>query len=147
MNACDIVRTDGLSKFLVSARYDSEFTPQWFDTGFWGKDATLVASGGRGAAWFLARSPGPDFVLRRYRRGGLVAWVSGASYLFLGEARVRSLAEFRLLQYLYERKFPVPEPIAACYQRHHAVGYSASILVARIPEARPFAELMENASG
>lgn len=147
MSACNIDRTDGVFNFLVSARYGHEFTPQWFDPSHWGINATLVESGGRGAAWFLGGASGTEFVLRHYRRGGLVSRVSDDSYLFLGKKRVRSFAEFRLLQHLYEQNFPVPEPIAARYNRHHGVCYSASILIARIPGTQPFAELMEQVSG
>jgi 3-deoxy-D-manno-octulosonic acid kinase len=147
MSACNIEQTDGVSDFLVSARYGSEFTSQWFDPNHWGVNATLIASGGRGAAWFLGEASSAGFVLRHYRRGGLVSRVSDASYLFLGKNQVRSFAEFHLLQHLYEQGFPVPEPVAARYNRHHLICYSASIIIARIPGAQPFADLMEHVPG
>ena len=100
------------SKILVRGDYDGQVTAQWFDPEFWGKAATPVGSGGRGRAWFL-QTPVGDLVLRTYLRGGFVANVMQSSYLYLGKQSVRSFAEFRLLDTLFDRGLPVPEPVAA----------------------------------
>ena len=46
-------------------------TPDLLEPAWWGDAAVPVASGGRGAAWFVRGAFG-DGVLRRYRRGGVV---------------------------------------------------------------------------
>lgn len=112
-----------------------------FDPGRYGADAELVSGqGGRGAAWYV-RGPFGEAVLRHYRRGGLAARLGRRSYLWRGEPAVRSLREFRLLQALHADGLPVPAPIAAMYRRR-GMGYEAAILVARVPGARSFLELV-----
>lgn len=101
-----------------------------FSATHWGGDAKPVASGGRGSAWFIAR-PGTDWVLRHYRRGGLAARFSADRYLWTGEARVRSIVEFRLLQSLQRLGLPVPVVVAAAYWRLGPT-YRAAILMQRI---------------
>ena len=49
-----------------------------------------AAPKGRGHAWFVRGDFGAA-VLKHYRRGGAAARLSAASYLWLGEARVRSI--------------------------------------------------------
>lgn len=97
-----------------------------------------VRAGGRGAAWFV-RAGSVEAVLRHYRRGGLAAKFSHDLYLWLGEARVRSLAEFRLLSELRAERLPVPAPLLAGYWRR-GLAYRAAILVERIPSVRPLAD-------
>lgn len=113
---------------------------EWFDPEWWGAHATLVQSGGRGAAWFID-APFGAAVLRQYRRGGLAARVSRAGYWWQGEARVRSVAEFRLLQAMRERGVAVPRPVAAWYEQR-GMCYRAAILIQRIPGARTLADRM-----
>ena len=95
--------------------------------------AEPVSGSGRGGAWFV-RSAAGDAVLKHYRRGGKAAWLSQDAYLYLGDARVRSFAEYRLLRRLREKGLPVPEPLAAFCRRRGAV-YRAALLTARIPQA------------
>lgn len=100
--------------------------------------AGSLAPKGRGEAWFVDGDFGAA-VLKRYRRGGAIARLSRASYLWLGEARVRSVAEFALLRRLRLLGLPVPAPLAACYRRRGPL-YRASLLVERIQPATSFAE-------
>ena len=58
--------------------------------------ARPVDAGGRQAAWFV-HGEGWQGVLRRYRRGGMIARLSRDSYLWAGEDRTRSFREYRLL--------------------------------------------------
>lgn len=113
--------------------------PEWFDAAYWAARATPVSAGGRGAAWFVDAPFGP-MVLRQYRRGGLAARLSRDRYWWSGEARVRGIAEFRLLQEVARRGVPVPAPVATLYRRHGA-HYRAAILLERIQGARTLAEL------
>lgn len=112
---------------------------EWFDAAWWGDAAKPVSTGGRGAAWFVD-APFGAAVLRGYRRGGMAARFSRDSYAWIGEPRVRSVAEFRLLREVARRSVPVPVPIAAFYRRQ-GPGYRAAILLERIDGARTLAEL------
>ena len=113
-----------------------DVTEAWFDLAYWGEQARPVDAGGRGSAWFVDACE-HGLVLRQYRRGGLIAKVSQRHYVFTGRKRVRSIAEFELLEKLYELDLPVPQPVAAWYERKGPV-YHASIIVERIPGAVTF---------
>lgn len=121
---------------LVAQQYQADVRADLFDPEAWGGSAIPVSSGGRGSAWFIERPGGDDWVLRHYLRGGLVARVSHDLFLFLGEARVRSFRELRLLDFLLHQGLPVPRPVAARYDRSGGGLYRASILIERIPGAR-----------
>jgi len=101
-----------------------------FDPAFWSARGELTeVTGGRGAAWFVAASG--RWVLRHYRRGGWVARVSLDRYAWAGEARVRAVAEWRVLAELFRRGLPVPKPVAARYQRSGLV-YRCDLITERI---------------
>ncbi len=117
--------------------------PEWFAPGYWGPRAQPVHAGGRGGAWFVDAPFGPA-VLRHYLRGGMAARLSRDRYLWHGEARVRSFAEFRLTQKLRGLGLPVAQPIAAHYEREGAF-YRAAILIERLPDVRTFAQRVDAA--
>jgi 3-deoxy-D-manno-octulosonic acid kinase len=110
-----------------------DVTEAWFDPEYWGEQARPVDAGGRGGARFVDAG-GKSLVLRQYRRGGLVSKVSERHYLFTGHKQVRSVAEFELLKDLYDLDLPVPQPVAAWYERKGPF-YQAAIIVERIPGA------------
>lgn len=118
---------------------------QWFSPTYWGGKAEPVSAGGRGSAWFV-HSPCGQLVLRHYRRGGMVARVSERRYLFTGEERSRSFAEFRLLRELHDQGLPVPRPVAALVAKRGAFSYEAAILIERIEGALPMPEHPEVSS-
>ena len=126
--------------FLVASRFEADFEKSWFDPGFWGERASPVAKGGRGSAWFIESGDGDSLVLRHFCRGGLPGRFIRQEYLFLGADRVRSIAEFRLLDTLYQRGLPVPEPVAAGFDRCGFLFYRAQIIIRRIPGAYPLAD-------
>jgi 3-deoxy-D-manno-octulosonic acid kinase len=78
---------------------------------------------------------GSRWVLRHYRRGGLIAKLSQDSYLWGGAARTRSFAEWRLLAELRRRGLPVPAPIAARYVRG-LFTYRADLITELLPGTR-----------
>ncbi len=123
--------------YLVADSFRDKFRRDWFDPEFWGPDAAEpVTTGGRGSAWFL--SAGTDeLVLRHFCRGGLPGRFIRRDYFYTGTDAVRSFAEFRLLHTLFQEGFPVPEPVAADFRRRGLLFYQASLIVRRIPEARP----------
>ncbi|TVP52320.1 MAG: 3-deoxy-D-manno-octulosonic acid kinase [Halomonadaceae bacterium] len=126
---------------LVRPELASEATPDWFSPQWWGTAARPVSSGGRGSAWFIAHDT-HQWVLRHYSRGGLAAKVSQRTYGYLGGDKVRSFAEFRLLNHLLAQGLPVPEPIAALLERPGRLTYQAAIVVRTIAGAKPFAEYL-----
>ena len=111
---------------------------EWFDPEYWGARARAVHAGGRGGAWFVD-APFGAAVLRRYLRGGMAAKLSRDRYLWQGEKRVRSFAEYHLTETLRRLGLPVPRPLAAGYEREGAF-YRAAILIERLPDVRTFAE-------
>lgn len=120
-------------------------TPESFVAAHWGSAAMPVAEGGRGAAWFIEAGQG-RWVLRQYRRGGWAAKLSRDRYLWVGETKVRSVAEFYLLQRLYAMDLPVPKPVAAFYCRKGA-SYRAALLIERISEVRPLSAFLAGQGG
>jgi 3-deoxy-D-manno-octulosonic acid kinase len=106
-----------------------------FDPDYWSARGELAAvSAGRGSAWFVGSAAHP-WVLRHYRRGGFVARLSVDRYWWLGEARVRAFAEWRLLNFLSERGLRVPKPVAAGYRRA-GLTYRCDLITERIAGAR-----------
>lgn len=97
-------------------------------------------AGGRGSVCFL-RTPEGSWVWRHYRRGGFVARLVADAYLWLGAARTRSFAEWRLLARLHALSLPVPAPIAAGYWRK-GLTYRADIITEELPDARTLAAAM-----
>lgn len=97
-----------------------------------------MAAGGRGSAWFV--SDGDDrFVLRHFRRGGLVGKVLTDQYVSTGAEKSRALQEFVLLDRLHCLGLPVPEPVAARYVRR-GLFYRADLLTVRLDNTRTLAE-------
>lgn len=133
-------RVVGYGSILFDARRVHQVEAGWFDPAWWGDSARLVASGGRGGAWFVDAPFGPS-VLRHYLRGGLAARLSRDGYVWRDADRTRSFAEFRMTRALHTLGLPVPRPIAACYWRRGA-GYRAAILVERLPGVRSLGDLV-----
>ena len=112
-----------------------------FEPAFWADRGELQeAAGGRGSAWFISSVACP-WVLRHYRRGGLIARLSTDRYVWAGEARVRAFAEWRLLHHLFGRGLPVPAPVAARYQRE-GFFYRCDLITRRIAGAEPLSSLL-----
>lgn len=108
------------------------------------RNALQEVAGGRNAVFFLRTEAGPQaqrWVLRHYRRGGLMAKILEDQYLWLGESRTRAFAEWRLLAELHRRGLPVPAPVAARYVRSGLV-YRADLITEELPDSRTLANLM-----
>ncbi len=125
---------------LSDARRLADAGPEVFNPAHYGDRARPVDAGGRQAAWFV-EGQGWQGVLRRYRRGGMIARISRDAYLWNGEARTRSFREYRLLTALRAQGLPVPAPLAAAYWRQGPI-YRAAIVVERIPGVRPLAQAL-----
>ncbi|MGM0701817.1 MAG: 3-deoxy-D-manno-octulosonic acid kinase [Pseudomonadota bacterium] len=95
---------------------------------------------GRGASLFLDAGQ-EEWVLRLYRRGGMVARLSERRYVWTGLQRTRAIREFRLTADLHARGLPVPRPVAAGVTRY-GLTYEAALITVRIPGARTLADLL-----
>lgn len=111
-----------------------------FDTG-----ATFAAGSGRGAVR-LQRVGVHEFVLRHYRRGGLVGRLVHDRYLRVPLPTTRGLAEFALLQRLRGFGLPVPRPVAARCVPAGPLHYRADILVERLPQAEDLSALLQRSA-
>lgn len=125
--------------------YDAELienpTTSYFEMESWNKRGALngVAKG-RGTTAFVHYA-GQEYVLRHYRRGGMVARFVEDRYLWSGLAQTRAWREWHLLAELRGRNLPVPQPVAARVLRR-GLFYQADILMRRIPEAGTLADLL-----
>jgi 3-deoxy-D-manno-octulosonic acid kinase len=103
---------------LYDASRAGNALPAWFDPAYWQERGALDGEArGRGTVHFI-KSGDKAYVLRHYRRGGLVARVTSDRYLWRGEAETRAFREWQLLYHLHRAGLPVPTPIAARYRRH-----------------------------
>ena len=94
----------------------------------------VLNSGGRGNTLILANGQ-QEFVLRHFRRGGLIGRFVRDRYLWSGEDRTRPFAEWRVLQRLANLGMPVPRPAVARYSRSGPF-YTADIITVRVPGIR-----------
>ncbi|PLX75725.1 MAG: 3-deoxy-D-manno-octulosonic acid kinase [Desulfuromonas sp.] len=95
---------------------------------------------GRGTTWFFTYR-GMAWVLRHYRRGGLVARLVNDLYLGLRPESSRPFREWRLLAELHQRGLPVPRPVAAAYWRC-GCAYRGDLITTRLFSARPLADCL-----
>lgn len=125
---------------LYDASRLSQPGPEVFSRAHWRGRGLEEQAGGRGTIAFL-RDGDRRWVLRHYRRGGLVARVSRDAYLWSGEDRTRSYREFRLLRQLVAWGLPVPLPVAAGYQRTGLL-YRADLVTEELPTRRTLAHAL-----
>lgn len=112
-----------------------------FDREQWRARGTLEeTAGGRGTVAYLRRAES-NWVMRHYRRGGLVAGVFGDRYLWTGEDRTRSFAEWRLLRQLRAWALPVPRAIAARYVRTGLL-YRGDLVTEELPTRLTLAQAL-----
>ncbi len=123
-------------RMLYDTQRTSNFSVDFFEPEYWRKHDSIEGTArGRGTTWFI-RTGDSSFVLRHYRRGGLMAKVSKDAYLWGGEAETRSFAEWYLTYHLHRAGLPVPTPIAARYQRR-GLFYRADLITQRIENSEP----------
>jgi len=115
-----------------------------FATGYWQAQGGLQEIAGGRASVAIVTAGEERWVLRHYRRGGFIARFSRDRYLWLGAARTRSFAEWRLLAELRRRGLPVPAPVAARYVRG-ALTYTADLITEHLPDSRTLAEAITGA--
>lgn len=108
---------------------------QWFEPEYWAQQGKVSGKAkGRSSAYFIATSPSA-WLLRHYYRGGLVGKINKDRFKREPIDQSRAMAEFALLQRMRQLQLPVPEPIAARFEKAPWWGYRADILVKVIPGA------------
>lgn len=122
---------------LVAPEHGPAFSQAWFgDDGL----GSRTLPGGRGSA-HRVQTPIGVLVRRDYLRGGLPRHLSRDLYLWTGAERTRAWREFRLTRDLWLQGLPVPEPVAARWQRHGPM-YRASLLTRWLGEVRPLLSVL-----
>lgn len=120
---------------LMPAPSAEAFDPEW-----WRKNGKIDGEAlGRGAAWFI--NEGHGWVLRHYRRGGLIGRVIADEYFWTGLERTRAFREWRLLRDLRAMELPVPRPVAARVRLDGPV-YRADLITERIANTQTLATLL-----
>ena len=120
---------------LVDAARAETPRPDWFDPREWRRaGAVAIETSGRGEV-LIVEHGGETWVLRHYRRGGLVARVIDDHYFWLGAERTRAFREWRLLRKLRAASLPVPNPVAAHVYRTGVI-YTADIITSYLPGTR-----------
>jgi 3-deoxy-D-manno-octulosonic acid kinase len=105
---------------------------EWFEVRYWAERREIEAyARGRGAALYLKAADGKRYVLRHYRRGGMIARITGDRFLWHEEQRTRPFVEWQLTCRLHRAGLPVPAPIAARY-RHRGATYTGDIITERL---------------
>ena len=115
-----------------------------FDVEHWRAQGSLQEVAGGRASIAVINSGEQRWVLRHYRRGGFIASLSRDRYIFLGEDRTRSFAEWRLLAELRRRGLPVPAPVAARYVAG-VLTYTADLITEQLPDCRTLADAITGA--
>ncbi|OHV08941.1 hypothetical protein BH688_13190 [Kushneria phosphatilytica] len=126
--------------------YDPESAPQmnadWFRSEYWRyRDAVTGEAPGRGASLFIAHA-GQNWVLRHYRRGGLIAHLSRQRYFWQGVERSRPFRECCLTATLHDAQLPVPRPIGACVWRFGGL-YEGALMTERLIGTQALASVID----
>ncbi|MBZ5487399.1 3-deoxy-D-manno-octulosonic acid kinase [Halomonas aquamarina] len=135
---------DSLSDAPGSHQLSHPVGSRLFSADYW-RDKNLIVgeAPGRGSSLFLQALPTEQWVLRHYRRGGLIAKLSEKRYWWTGAERTRAFQELRLTAALFEQSLPVPTPVACCVTRY-GMTYEAALITVRISGARALASLLAN---
>ncbi len=130
---------------LYDASRLGNLEPAWFDPQYWhSRGAIQGTARGRGATFFIHTAE-RDFVLRHFRRGGLVARISRDRYLWRGEDATRPFAEWHVMYQVHRAGLPVPAPLAARYRRYGRT-YTGDLMTERLPGVVSLTERLRAAS-
>ena len=102
------VKRDGDRVIIFDSSILSECTKEMFDPSWWERRGDILGhSSGRGKAWFVRGERFP-MVLRRYRRGGMMARLLGDRFLGVFPESSRAFLEYALLERMISLGLPVP---------------------------------------
>lgn len=126
---------------LFDAEHFSAPIPKMFTGQYWRTlDAITGQAIGRGTTYFFQHKKN-EYVLRHYRRGGLVGKILSDQYLYIGLERSRAWQEFKLLQHMITLNLTCPTPIAAMLKKS-GLYYQADIISIKIPYAQDLHHLL-----
>ena len=132
----------GTGALLLNPEAGVEVEQDWFDPAHWAAQNALIGEArGRGAAQVFEHQ-GRRFVLRHYRRGGLVARISADRYLWLGEDLTRPVRELKLNLRMHAQGLPVPLPVAARFERE-GFSYNGDLITELLPDTRTLAQRLD----
>ncbi|TDO98889.1 3-deoxy-D-manno-octulosonic acid kinase [Marinomonas balearica] len=119
---------------LFTCQQNVNATQSWFDPNYWKRTKRLIkTASGRGEVWFVD-TPVGSAVLRKYRRGGLIAKFNKYYFAFCTLALTRPFKELKLLEYMATQGLNVPKPIGGLC-RKSGLFYEAWLLTETIPNA------------
>ncbi len=131
--------SEGNSHLLFDAALIDRPSQDFFSAKFWQAQGALLGTAvGRSSAYFFAYA-GEEYLLRHYRRGGLVQRLVADRYLWRGLSGSRAWREWRLLSKLWQRGLPVPRPVAAQVVRC-GLYYRADLITLRLPNTETLAD-------
>lgn len=123
---------------LVGEPNQDMFVPE-----FWQLQNKITGQAkGRGTTIFVEHE-GQQWVLRHYKRGGLVGKVLSDQYFFTGVERSRPFEEFQLLEYMRNQGLRVPTPVAARIHRWGLI-YRGDLITLNIPNSRDLHHVLCN---
>jgi 3-deoxy-D-manno-octulosonic acid kinase len=117
-------------------------TVELFDPRWWQAQDRVEGSFDGRAKVLVVRDGDARWVLRRYRRGGLVSKIANDTYVWGGLARTRPWREWQLLAQLRARGLPVPRPVAAHVHRS-GWRYGGHILTELLEGTRPMVDALD----
>jgi len=137
--------SSGNCSVLYNAAIQNKIKLEQFTPDYWlSMHKVTQTERGRGASWFVD-ADGQEWVLRHYRRGGMVARYIEEHYIWTGLENTRAWKEWKLIASLHDEGLPVPMPIATrvCKKR---LLYKADIITQRIPDAMSLAQRLSGGS-
>ena len=115
-------------------RYAEQISALWFAAEYWQSVGAITGQAqGRGATHFIEYQQ-QAWVLRHYKRGGLIGKLLNDQYLYTGLTHTRVWQELQLLRYMLAKNLPVPTPIAGRVEVKLAY-YRGDLISAKIPQA------------
>jgi 3-deoxy-D-manno-octulosonic acid kinase len=142
MDGAEKLVTNGRHIILAGRERTEDPVAAWFSADDWRHaGAVALETSGRGEVLIVAHGD-ESWVLRHYRRGGLVARFIDDHYLWLGAERARAFREWRLLRKLRAAGLPVPNPVAAHVYRTGLI-YTADIITSYLPGTRKLSWFIE----
>jgi 3-deoxy-D-manno-octulosonic acid kinase len=130
---------------LFDAAHFSDVTPHMFSGDYWQqKNAITGQAIGRGTTYFFQHEQ-HEYVLRHYRRGGLIGKILNDQYLYTGLEQSRAWQEFNLLQHMQTLGLACPKPIAARLIRRGCY-YQADIISSKIEKAQDLYQVLLKSS-
>lgn len=126
---------------LFDTEHFSAATPQMFTGEYWHKQNAITGQAkGRGTTYFFQHNQN-EYVLRHYRRGGLIGKILNDQYLYTGIEQSRAWQEFNLLQHMQSLGLACPKPIAARLNRRVCY-YQADIISSKISHAQDLYQIL-----